>query len=244
MERTSLAAVPYCGAAPLPGEILLRWNADPVLIAALTAATLLGWRWIAPGPQRRAFTAGMAALVIAFLSPLCALSSGLFAARSAHHLLLAAVAAPLLGYAVRVPSRLPLGAALGVHVAIFWAWHLPAVYQAALSSDAIYWLMQLSILGSAMLFWSRAFHEAGGGAVAAALAAVTLQMGLLGALLTFAPAPLYTPHLLTAALYGLTALQDQQLAGLVMWVVSLPLYAAAAAPILARQLAAWREMTA
>jgi len=45
-----------------------------------------------------------------------------------------------------------------------------------------------------------------------------VQMGLLGAVLAFAPRPLYEPHLLTTLPFGLTALEDQQLGGLLMWV--------------------------
>lgn len=48
---------------------------------------------------------------------------------------------------------------------------------------------------------------------------VTLtHMGLLGALITFAPRTLYTPHLATAPAWGLTPLEGQQLGGLVMWI--------------------------
>ena len=43
-------------------------------------------------------------------------------------------------------------------------------------------------------------------------------MSLLGAVLTFAPSPLYAPHLLTTAAWGLRPLDDQQLGGVLMWV--------------------------
>jgi putative membrane protein len=66
---------------------------------------------------------------------------------------------------------------------------------------------------------------------------VMAQMALLGALLTFAPTALYAPHYFTTQLYGLTPVEDQQLGGLIMWVASLPLYAAAAAPAIARSIA-------
>ena len=45
-----------------------------------------------------------------------------------------------------------------------------------------------------------------------------VQTGLLGALLTFAGRPLYAAHLSTTAAWGLTPLEDQQLAGLIMWI--------------------------
>jgi putative membrane protein len=238
MIGPAASAIPYCGAAPAPGEILRHWNLDPFLIAALLAIALL-WQLRAAGSKARgrAFWAGWFILFLAFVSPLCALSSGLFAARSVHHLLLVAMAAPLLGFALQTARRLPLGAATALHILIFWAWHVPAAYAAALSSDWVYWAMQLSLLGSGILFWSALFSGRGFAADIGALIAVIAQMGLLGALLTFAPQPLYAPHFLTTSLYGLTPLEDQQLAGLIMWVASLPFYMAAAIPVLARRLA-------
>ncbi|MDP2780641.1 cytochrome c oxidase assembly protein, partial [Devosia sp.] len=58
-----------------------------------------------------------------------------------------------------------------------------------------------------------------------ALASAT-QMGLLGALLVFAPQPLYLPHLATTLAFGVSPVDDQQLGGLIMWVpANLPLLA-------------------
>lgn len=41
-----------------------------------------------------------------------------------------------------------------------------------------------------------------------------IEMGLLGALITFAPAPLYAPHLGTTHEWGLSPFEDQQLTGM------------------------------
>src|SRR5712675_1068443 len=61
------------------------------------------------------------------------------------------------------------------------------------------------------------------GAALIALVATIGQMGLLGALIVFAPGPLYSVHLLSTAPWGLSPLADQQLGGLLMWVpASLP----------------------
>jgi putative membrane protein len=238
------SAVSYCGSAPALEDVWLHWNLDPVLIAALVALAI-SWhlRGNASRSKDQAFWAGFAVLVLALVSPLCALSSGLFAARSVHHLLLVAAAAPLLGYALQFRRRLSPGTA-GLHILIFWAWHIPAAYAAALSSDGVYWLMQLSLLGSGILFWGALFGGRGIAADLGSLIAVVAQMGLLGAIITFAPQALYAPHFLTTSLYGLTPLEDQQLAGLIMWVASLPLYFAAALPVIARHLAASREAVA
>lgn len=217
-----MPAVPYCGPAPLPGAAIGAWNFDPLLLAALALAA-----WFLR-PQPRASQAGLGLLVLAYVSPICSLSSGLFSVRAAHHLLVVYAAAPLLaGQLARLPvdlSKVPLSAALVLHVAVMWAWHLPLAYGWALSSDLAYWLGQVALLGSALLFWYRLADSATSlPAALLAIIAMTMQMGLLGALLTFAPGALYAPHYLTTGLYGLTPLADQQLAGLLMWTASLPL---------------------
>ncbi len=239
MTSSVVPPPPYCGRAPLPEDLWLRWNWDPVLLAALTAALVGGIVLMRNAPrQRLAWGTGCAVLLVAFVSPLCALSSALFAARSLHHLLVVALAGPLIGYALaRVWRGGPPGLVAGAHILIFWAWHVPGPYGAALSSDVIYWIMQGLLLGSAILFWTALYNAPHGAAQIGALLAGVVQMGLLGAIITFAPQPLYAPHFLTTSLYGLSALEDQQLAGLIMWVASLPLFLGAGAPLLRRFLA-------
>ena len=231
---------PYCGAAPLPGDWLQRWNFDPLLLAAL-AALALAWHLsvarVEPG-RRKWFAGGLALLVLLFVSPLCALTSALFAARVVHHVLLTAVAAPLFVLALP-PGRRPVPGSIGfwaaVHALIFWAWHSPSLYSAALSSDGLYWLMQLSLLGSAFALWTCVARASAPAAVAALLATM-VQMGLLGALITFAATPLYAPHFAATLPWGLTPLEDQQLAGLIMWAPSAGLYLAAALVVASRWL--------
>ncbi|ALN74307.1 cytochrome c oxidase assembly protein [Aureimonas sp. AU20] len=219
------SSIPYCGLAPAPADLLLAWNLDPVLLALLCLGLALGWRHLGrtenPGRARRFHALAFAVVFLAFVSPLCALSSALFSARVAHHLLLIALAAPLL--ALAWPGRrasLPGLCALALlHVVLVWVWHAPAPYAAALSSDALYWLMELTLLGSGVLLW-RALLAPGAPLARVLLVhlCIVAQMGLLGALITFAPAPLYAPHVLTTEAFGLSALEDQQLAGLLMWV--------------------------
>jgi putative membrane protein len=226
--EVKMSAIPYCGPAPEPGALLTAWNLDPLLLAALAAVAWL----LRAQPARVQLGLGLAAL--AYVSPLCALSAGLFSARSVHHLLIVFGAAPLLAQALRTP-RVPLTAAFLLHLAVFWLWHLPSVYLWALSSDLAYWLGQAALLGSATLFWSALCkRDAFGPTVLFALFAMMMQMGLLGAILTFARFALYAPHYLTTQQYGFSPLDDQQLAGLIMWVGSLPLTIVAGWPILAR----------
>jgi putative membrane protein len=216
---------PYCGVAPLPTELLGRWNFDPVLIGALILATLVMAR--RKGSHRWAGLAGLAVLAVIFVSPLCALSSALFSARTVHHVLLVALAAPLLAWSQPPWRNGRLGAAVLVQAVIFWAWHAPAAYAAALSDDGVYWLMQASLLVSAVWFW-RAVRSAASPAAAAGLLAAMVAMGLLGAILTFAETPLYAPHLATTLAWGVTALEDQQAAGLIMWAPAAAIYLLAA----------------
>lgn len=206
---------PYCGDAPLPAQLWHSWNLDPWLIAALLAAAVL----IARGKGARLRLAGLAVFALATISPLCALSSALFSARVAQHMLLVAVAAPLIAAGLRWRPTGPaaVAAAFVAQMATIWVWHLPGPYALALSSNAVYWAMELSLLGSGVWLWSAMLAPGrAGGAIALALGTV-IQMGMLGALITFAGRPLYAAHLTTTEPFGLTALQDQQLAGLLMW---------------------------
>lgn len=217
--------VTYCGPPPIPEGLATSFNLDPVLLIALVAMALVLRR-------QNAGLAAVLVLALALVSPLCALSSALFSARVVHHILLVAVAAPLL--AVALPARRPAGITLPfvASTVVLWAWHLPQAYDAALANVALYWVMQLSLLGSAVLFW-RAVLAEGRSPVdrLAFVVAAFAQMGLLGALLTFASAPLYAAHSFAPLAWGLTPLQDQALGGLIMWVPAGIPYAVAAVSI-------------
>lgn len=207
MLSDTLPVDAYCGPARLPDQVAASWNPDPVVLAALAVLAAIAVR------QGRA-DRGLAALILfaAFVSPLCALSSALFSARAVHHLLLVAVAAPLLA------RGLPWGAAgyaAAVHAGFLWLWHLPAAYALALSHPAIYWGMEATLLASALWLWSALLNAPVEKALAAAGATLG-HMGFLTALLLFSGVPLYAPHDGTTLPYGLTQLDDQQLAGVLM----------------------------
>ena len=231
--------IPYCGAAPVPAEWLARWNLDPLLLLAFAALpALYHWRCPDAGKGRRLFFAAASLLLfILFVSPFCALTSALFSARVVHHVVLTTLAAPLLVAAIpQAPGpRGSLAAWTALNGLVFWAWHAPALYEAALSSDLVYWLMQSSLLGSASGFWF-AVRRSPAPAAAVSLLATMVQMGLLGALITFSGAPLYAPHLLTTQAWGYAPLEDQQLGGLIMWAPAAGLYLAAALMLVGRWL--------
>ena len=211
--------IAYCGPAAVPQDFWMRWNGDPLLLAALAALAVAVGRGHAS--DARAGWGAIALLVVVFVSPLCALASALFSARVLHHVLLIAAAAPLL--AVAFPLRRlgspPLAALVATHAVILWLWHAPGLYAWGLASVPAYWLMQATLLGSAWLLWRGIVAPAAQpGPALIALAATIGQMGLLGALIAFAPRPLYLVHLASTASWGLSPLADQQLGGLLMWV--------------------------
>lgn len=239
--------IPYCGAAPSPSELLGRWNFDPAMLAVL-AGFSIGWGATLlrhKGGQPIPFAAALAVLAFLFVSPFCALTSALFAARTAHHVVLIAVAAPLLAWSLPpqlLERRLSVGFCTAAGVVILWAWHIPGLYESALSSDLFYWVMQASLLASAIAFWI-AVRQASMPAAIAALLASMVQMGLLGAILTFIPTALYAPHLLTTAIWGYSPVEDQQLGGLIMSAPAAALYLFAALTVAARWLNEERRAT-
>lgn len=237
------AWIPYCGAAPVPVELLSRWNFDPVVIAILGLAVAFALR-PGSGVSRAPMLAAAAILLLLFVSPFCALTSALFSARTVHHLALTAIAAPLL--AAALPIRRPVGGLAvwtAFHAVTFWIWHATAAYDAALSSIPAYWLMQATLLLTALATW-RAIRAAPVPAAIAALLATMVQMGLLGALLTFSGRAFYTPHFDTTLAWGWSPLEDQQLAGLIMWAPGAGIYLAAALLLLARWFAREQQAAA
>lgn len=221
----------YCGPAPIPADLLSRWNFDPWALAVLVGLTLWAGR-TRPG------AAAIVVLAFVFLSPLCALSSALFSARVVHHVLLVVVAAPLLALSRPARATTEVGLPFLLATAALWLWHAPLAYDAALGHMAIYWVMQATLFGSAYVFWRAVFSQSGGSGVGWVFLAY-LAMGLLGAILTLAPDAVYATHATAPTLWGLTPLSDQQLGGLVMWMpAGLPF--AVWGCMLARR--AWREM--
>jgi putative membrane protein len=220
-------ALPYCGPPPAPEAWAQHWNLDPTLLACWLAGVLV-YELAARRPsvsrsERRAFRTGATIALSAWVSPLCALGVALFSARVAQHMALALLAAPLLARGWPASANGGVRAALaatGAFAAATWHWHAPAPYDATFRSDALYWAMHLSLLGAAVALWRALLRrDSGAPLIGLACAALTsVQMGLLGALLTFAPAPLFESHLLTSWAWGLSPLEDQQLGGLVLWI--------------------------
>ncbi|MGH6612254.1 MAG: cytochrome c oxidase assembly protein, partial [Burkholderiaceae bacterium] len=111
-----------------------------------------------------------------------------------------------------------LSVAWGLHAAAIWVWHVPRLFDASVTNPWVHALQHASFLFSALVFWYALFAHQQRAMTIVYLLTTAIHTGVLGALLTFAPAPLYSAYADTTGAYGLTPLEDQQLGGLIMWV--------------------------
>lgn len=134
----------------------------------------------------------------------------------------------------RVLTLAPVAWAL--HVVTLWLWHAPGFYEMALQSESIHVFEHAMFFLTALLFWWLLFAPHGRrltiGAKVAYLFAAMLQGTILGAVITFARHPWYWSYFGTTRAWGLTPLEDQQLAGLIMWIPAGLIYLAALIPLL------------
>lgn len=110
-----------------------------------------------------------------------------------------------------------------LQAAVLWLWHAPTLFELALATDGWHIAQHLSFLIAALLFWSAMFHnkQANGGRGLAVLClfATSVVSGALGALMALSQSPWYARYAeLGLAPFGLTPIEDQQLAGLLMWI--------------------------
>jgi putative membrane protein len=123
-------------------------------------------------------------------------------------------------------------AALALQTVTLWAWHLPTPYQAALRTAWVHGLEHASFLATALVFWwavigARRRSLYGPGVLVTFGAA--LQGSLLGVLMALASRPWYPVYAEAhGPASGLTPLEDQQVAGVIMWGPGGMLYAVAA----------------
>jgi putative membrane protein len=109
-----------------------------------------------------------------------------------------------------------------LHAVAIWLWHAPSLFESSLGSELIHSLQHVSFLGTALLFWWSLLRAREGriGRPAAVLYLFTTSVhtSLLGALLAFASTLWYPIYVSSTAPWGLAPLEDQQLAGLIMWI--------------------------
>jgi putative membrane protein len=161
--------------------------------------------------------------LVALSPPLHHASQELFSAHMVQHLLLILIAPALLVLGLQ-EFRMPRWAGpisiVIAHAVALWAWHLPGLYDAAIENLSLHLFEHLSFVATALAFW---FLALGRSRTLDPLQRVglifvtALQSSALGALIAFASTPLYRAHLNTHT-SGLTPLEDQQLAGAIMWI--------------------------
>ena len=210
------------------------------------------------------FGVGWLALAAALTEPLDALGQTSFAAHMVQHEILMLVAAPLMvlgkplvalvwviprtrrqrfvqlfrgqrwraawGWLVSLPV------AWSVHTLVLWAWHSPMWFEAGLHNAAIHELQHASFFASALLFWWGLMRRRAGGVAVLYVLTTLLHTGFLGALLTFAPGVWYPSYANAINPWGLSALADQQLGGLIMWVPAGAIFIGVGVLVLARWL--------
>ena len=206
--------------------------------------------------QAGCYMAGWLVLMLALVSPIHRWGTGLFSIHMVEHELVMGAAAPLLvlgrpgvAFAWALPSRICRGLPLILHrsglraawtgltrplaatviqgIAI-WVWHAPALFDAAVANVTLHRLQHVSFLVTGVLFWWALVRRRNSGVAAVHLFATMLHSSILGAIIALAPQVLFRLQTARATEWGMTALQDQQFAGLIMWIPAGLVYAGAA----------------
>ena len=196
------------------------------------------------------FLGGTALLLVALVSPIDTLGDEyLFSAHVLQHFLLALVVPPLwlIGIprataeaALRHPAIARAEALLGqpllawpLGVGTMLAWHVPALFNAALSIDVLHIFQHLTFLVTGTMFWWPILCPIEDKRLStfpaiSYLFSACVCCSLLGAALAFFPAGMYPAYLnpedhsgilrLVRTGWGLDARSDQQLGGMLMWV--------------------------
>jgi putative membrane protein len=231
-----------------------------VLIPLTAAAWLYARGSLRFGPREACFAAGMVGLFLALVWPLDVLGELLFSAHMAQHVVLMNVAAPLLVLGAPVAAMLRamppgarralaqlgagrrwraawhtlvgLSAATLLQQLALWIWHTPRGVAAALSNDAVHVAMHVTLLAAALLFWTAVLRPRSGhywGAIAALV--VTLKVsGAITIVLLLQSGSLFAAYGASAAAFGLTPAEDEQIGwGLMMALGSLSYLASAVA---------------
>lgn len=122
-----------------------------------------------------------------------------------------------------------------------WAWHAPALFDLALRSNGWHIAQHLSFVATALLFWNAMLEgrrvRTRTVTAVACLFATAVVGGALGALMALSDSPWYEGYrAMGMAPFGLSPAEDQQFAGLLMWVPGGLIHVLAALLLLARWL--------
>jgi putative membrane protein len=227
LEPGVLIAVAIIG-----GAYISRWRAVRVGSSAQPADDAPIWRLCC-------FTGSLLVVLVALVSPLDALADQLFFMHMVQHMLLLDLVPILaiLGFtkvllrpvtrAVReLEERAGVFArpafAVVLYVGVIWAWHIPAAYDLAVRHPVVHVLEHTTFLLAGSLYWwhllspIRARLRLDGMGPVLYMGSTKLFVGALGMGLAFAPAALYPYYVHHARVWGISAYDDQSIAGLIM----------------------------
>ncbi len=232
IARIALAVSPDASWTFAPGAI--------AVVALLSVMYVRRWRAVRGSIGRLAcFAGGMALVLAALVSPIDRLAEQLFFMHMIQHLLLLDLAAilVLLGLtkvilrpATRRLVRLERAAgalahpvfAIGCYVVVMWAWHVPALYDAALRYAGIHVLEHVSFAVAGGLYWwhllspIRSRKRLGGMGPVLYMVSTKVLVGLLGVGLAFAPDAIYDFYERQPGFWGVASGTDQAIGGLIM----------------------------
>lgn len=126
----------------------------------------------------------------------------------------------MVGLGISRVSR-PLQIAV-LYALVLWIWHLPLLYESALGNRLIHNIQHLAFFIGSYFFWKVLLRRSGRPALNPAagilyLFVASLHSTALGVLMALSPQIWYPFYTHTTGAYGWTALEDQQLAGYIMW---------------------------
>ena len=210
------------------------------LVPAVVAAGLYGARnrtVRTPGWRQACFYGGLALMVATLVSPLAHLSEELFLAHMLEHLLLADLGTLLIVLGLTGPVLQPLLKALPwlrvfghpVVALVGWAanfylWHLPALYQGAVSSDAVHALQHMLFVSFGIAMWLALLGPLpkpawfGNGWKIGYIVAVRLIQSVLANALLWSSGVLYPRYARGEAYWGISPANDQSAAGAIMMI--------------------------
>lgn len=232
--------------APLPPpEPWQHWDFHPSVVIGLAFLGGLYVSWGGLAARRRQVAAFAAALLVLALSlngPLHNLSDDyLFSAHMVQHLVLTLVFPPLLLYGTPASVVRPLLRPRWVLSFARWAtrplmagvlfsvpitlWHFPRFYEAALEHHGLHIVQHLVFIATGVIMWWPILSpvpelpRASPVAQLVYLFALGFPMSLAGALITLSQQVLYPFYVAAPRVWGLAPVADQELGGLIMWVV-------------------------
>ena len=216
----------------------------PVALAAgayaLRARTLAGRGAPVAAWRRICFAAGVTLILVALISPLAHVGEELLVAHMAQHLVLADLAALLIVLGLTGPVLQPLLAsrlgwlralghpavALGLWIVVLYGWHLPPLYQGALSSEPLHALEHASFFGAGLAMWLALLGPLpkpswfGNAARLGYVVAVRFGGAILGNVMMWTGTVLYPDYETGERIWEVSPLADQGAAGTVMMVES------------------------